>query len=528
MSIEDEINKLTLDKFGFRIKKAVLNSEHTSCDVEIFYKDGSILSQDERQSVENKLTEILPSGFKYTYKFVKNFVVNEAVKDFLVKYFRNNFPAIDIKVSSVDCENNENKKVVLTINDDEKDYAINRNIKEKVESELYNNFFTNINAEFVTAEPEIISEDADVLPFFDEPQQRFIEVKDVEPIVGNLTDTMASYIADKNTISEEVCFAGTIYYIKECQYEAKRKKTNEEEAKKEKTEGDEPKSSIRKYFKFGIESFSSKINCVIFTSSATYEPMLKLAKGDSVIFSGILEEDKFSGGASVKVSKISKCTLPEIKEEEIVFKPEPESYRYIVPEKLEYYSQVDLFGSGEKLVNEFFLSHDVVVFDFETTGLKLDGTDKIIEIGAVKLKKGKIEEQFSTLINPQMKIPPDSTKKHGIKDQDVLDKPTYEQVLPDFYKFTRNCVLAGYNIINFDMIFLNYFGKKCRYNFDNEVLDVYTLALKEVKGVKNYKLGTIAEKLGVTLDNAHRAVFDTIATAEVMLKLTEQGEKIEI
>ena len=69
------------------------------------------------------------------------------------------------------------------------------------------------------------------------------------------------------------------------------------------------------------------------------------------------------------------------------------------------------------------------------------------------------------------------------------------------------------------MVFLKGQGKNCRWNFDNEVVDTFKLAQKFVHGVKNYKLGTIAEKLGVVLDNAHRAIFDALATAEVFIKL---------
>ena len=68
-------------------------------------------------------------------------------------------------------------------------------------------------------------------------------------------------------------------------------------------------------------------------------------------------------------------------------------------------------------------------------------------------------------------------------------------------------------------MFLRGQGKACRLNFDNDSEDVYHYAQKYVHGVKNYKLGTIAAKLGVTLDNAHRAVYDAMATAEVFIKL---------
>ena len=64
-------------------------------------------------------------------------------------------------------------------------------------------------------------------------------------------------------------------------------------------------------------------------------------------------------------------------------------------------------------------------------------------------------------------------------------------------------------------------AKVCRWNFDNPTEDVFKLAQKYVQGVKNYKLGTVASKLGVTLDNAHSAIYDALATAEVFLKIAE-------
>ena len=96
--------------------------------------------------------------------------------------------------------------------------------------------------------------------------------------------------------------------------------------------------------------------------------------------------------------------------------------------------------------------------------------------------------------------------------------------LQDFYKFTRGAIIIGYNNINFDNVILIGQGKKCRWNFDNETADVYKYATKFVSGVKNYKLGTIAAKLGVTLDNAHRAVYDALATAEIFLKIAAEND----
>ena len=72
-----------------------------------------------------------------------------------------------------------------------------------------------------------------------------------------------------------------------------------------------------------------------------------------------------------------------------------------------------------------------------------------------------------------------------------------------------------------DNLFLFGQGKACKYNFDNQTEDVFRFAQKYVQGVKNYKLGTIADKFGVTLDNAHSAIYDAMATAEIFIKLAE-------
>ena len=125
-------------------------------------------------------------------------------------------------------------------------------------------------------------------------------------------------------------------------------------------------------------------------------------------------------------------------------------------------------------------------------------------------------------VDPERKIPAESSAVSGITDADVAGAPKDYQVLQDFFKFTRNAIIIGYNNINFDNVFLIGQGKKCRWDFaSNETDDVFRYAQKLVHGVKNYKLGTIAEKLGVVLDNAHRAVYDALATAEVFIKLAE-------
>ena len=506
----------------------------------MFYKDGVILSQDKRKECEEILKEVMPAGFSYSFKFIKNFLTKDALVSKVKEYFSKNHPAITFEIISANCED---KKVCVAFEERQEEYVRAKKIVESLKNFLKDAFFENFDIETSKIEAKEISDlpfesmvVEDTLPV----QNRTIEVSNVESVVGDLKDNLAYYIKDKKTAGEDVVFCGNLEYIREHSYTPKKKPKEEKkedgaEAKSEEQEkengqvtdaenaekNEEETKNERKFFKFSVKDFSGNVSCVFFANKNNYEAMTTLVQGEPIIVSGRLEEDKFSGGVSLRVKNISRCTLPEKFEEEIVWKSEPKEYRFVFPEPLVYYSQTDLFSMGEeKPVHEYFKGKEIVVFDLETTGLNVAEGEKIIEIGAVKMVDGKFTDKFMCMVDPQMKIPEKIVSLTGIRDEDVAGAHTYNEVLADFYKFTRGCILSGYNV-KFDYGFLSFYGKKCGYNFDNPLLDVYELAQKGVHGTKNLKLGTVAEKLGVTLDNAHRAVYDALAAAEVLIKLAD-------
>lgn len=510
-NLEQILNQKTEDKYDFKIKSVNLTKSTGLCLVEIFYKDGIILSKKDREYVESELISMLPSGFKYQIKFIKNFVVNENVIDKIKFFFSHNFPSIFYDIAKIDCEK-DLKLAVVEIDKAQMDYAQERNLKGQLEDFLFENFNIKIdvtveeNKEKTLEEIEVFDDD---LPDFEPVVERFIEVDNVTPFIGDITDNKAFYIKDKTEPGTDVVFCGKVQYFKEHEYNVMSKRKQDDEG-----------TVITKYFyKFLLQGFTGKINCVFFANKLNVDKIRMLEDDNEIIVQGQLEEDKFNNGVSLRVKDISMCTLPETFEEYIAYKSEPKAYRYVFPEEYVNYSQTDLFSANVNYP-DFVKNNTFVVFDFETTGLEVINGDKIVEIGAVKIKDGKIVEKFSALINPEMKIPVDSIKIHGIHDSDVKDSPTYDKMIPDFYKFTRGAILSGYNV-SFDYGFLNHFGKLCGYNFDNPLLDIYKIAQKNIKGLKKYKLKPVAEHLGVALDNAHRAVYDTIATAEVFLKLAD-------
>ena len=104
----------------------------------------------------------------------------------------------------------------------------------------------------------------------------------------------------------------------------------------------------------------------------------------------------------------------------------------------------------------------------------------------------------------------------------VANAPSVDDVIRDFYDFTRGTIISGYNIIGFDMKFIKKAGQKVGIRFDNDLLDVLILARTAGLRIANYKLGTVVNALGITLEGAHRAYNDAQATAEVLLALSKK------
>lgn len=169
---------------------------------------------------------------------------------------------------------------------------------------------------------------------------------------------------------------------------------------------------------------------------------------------------------------------------------------------------------------------EYTVFDIETTGFSARN-DKIIEIGAVKIKDGKVIDRFSELINPERHIPDKIIELTGITDHMLENSNTIENILPEFIKFIGNSVLVAHNS-DFDMSFIR--TKLDQLNgsrIQNPVIDTLKLARTLYPDMKNHKLNTIAKHLDISLDNHHRAVDDSEATAEILIKMINKVKEEE-
>lgn len=546
-----KINEFTNNKFDFMLKSAILDKTADFCVVEILYKDGVMLLPAEKKQIEAFALSILPNNYTYEFNFTKRYINEDRILDDTKAFLEKNFPSLSYRVEKVVLT--ESKFEIFVVVDELSfTHAKDRKVSGELEKHLkekYDNFDYVCKIEKGSVFVE--DEKQELIKNFREESEdiyanRKIEFFDVVPLVGEFEEGLkADYIKDKTVPEPLVLVCGKIKSIQEKVIKRKPKEKPGEEDSSEKqdavsdnqeldsealVEGQEnEKQEIieipkyqRKLYKFVLSDFTGDISCVFFSNKENQAKIEKLDTDSVIVVRGALEADEYSGGNTLKVKDIAYCSIPENLTEYIEYRKEKPFYEFVEPEKIVTYSQDSLLTFGEeKQVPKYLQDKTFVCYDFETTGLQYVNGDKIVEIGAVKIENGKITEKFMSFVDPEMHIPEKASEISGIVDSDVKGAPTADKVLQDFYKFTRGATIIGYNNINFDNIFLIGQGKDARWNFDNETDDVYKWAQKYVRGAKNYKLKTIADKLGVTLDNAHRAVYDALATAEVFIKIHE-------
>ena len=162
------------------------------------------------------------------------------------------------------------------------------------------------------------------------------------------------------------------------------------------------------------------------------------------------------------------------------------------------------------------LNDTYVVFDLETTGFS-SKNDRIIEIGAVKVRNGIIVDHFSEFVNPRRPIPYKITELTGITDDMVREADAIDFVLPRFINFIGDAALVAHNA-SFDTGFIE---KNCRdlgIEYGYTVIDTVPLCRFLYPELKSVKLNLVAKYLGIKLESHHRAVDDAKATADIFVE----------
>jgi DNA polymerase-3 subunit epsilon/ATP-dependent DNA helicase DinG len=159
----------------------------------------------------------------------------------------------------------------------------------------------------------------------------------------------------------------------------------------------------------------------------------------------------------------------------------------------------------------------IVSIDIETTGLDND-RDSIIEIGAVRFNGKRVENEFSTLINPARHIPEFITGLTGIDDSMVRQAPRLKDIVHELEAFVGDAPVIGHNV-RFDLGFLQKAGVL---NL-NRVIDTYSLASVLMPSASRYNLGALGQQLGILLPATHRALDDARVTHAAYERLLEMA-----
>jgi DNA polymerase-3 subunit epsilon len=164
---------------------------------------------------------------------------------------------------------------------------------------------------------------------------------------------------------------------------------------------------------------------------------------------------------------------------------------------------------------ELNLKRPIVFLDLETTGINV-ANDRIVEISLLKITPNGKEQWMTTLINPEMPIPPKVTALHGITDADVAGAPKFKDIAKNLAAFLEGCDLAGYNAIKFDIPVLaeEFLRTNNDFNFrKRRYVDVQVIFHKKEQRTLGAAYLFYCKK---ELKNAHTAEADTAATYEIL------------
>lgn len=175
--------------------------------------------------------------------------------------------------------------------------------------------------------------------------------------------------------------------------------------------------------------------------------------------------------------------------------------------------------SGWSINVEEKMRESYVCIDLETTGLD-PKRDKIIEIGAVRVDRGEVVEEWGTFVNPGQKLSERIVELTGIHDAELSEAKSIQELMPELLDFLGDDVLLGHGVL-FDFAFLKKAAVNERLPFEKQGIDTLKIARKYLKDLESRRLGALCRHYGIP-HNAHRALEDARATAALYQKLVEE------
>ncbi|MDE7452825.1 MAG: ribonuclease H-like domain-containing protein, partial [Clostridia bacterium] len=445
--------------------------------------------------------KMVPEIFDCKVEIVKLTPDPEMVRLKLLEDIENNFRALSVTIKKDDVQVKKTDagfEYVISVLPSLADDGMCEEISARLKKSFCGDFIGNVVKSNAEVQDIVVEEDHEnedyIMPV------RSFEISAFSFLEGTEKQTRAVYLSDLNFESEKVVVCGRIEDIRERSYKNK-------------------KDQEKPYYSFTLSDETAMHRITYFTRVKSIDKIKALKIGDSIVCTGkaeIYNGDLRFTANTIDYGKVPEGFVPEKRES----RPVPKYYSVIKPQPYVDIQQTDMFA--DRSVPECLKGKTFVVFDLETTGLNSAPTsgsmDRIIEIGAYKICDGVICESFSTFINPQKKLSEEIIRLTGITEEMVSPAPTYEQVMPDFFKFCDGSILVGHNITGFDFKFVDYYCAKLGYMFERKLIDTIKLSQEVLLSLSNYKLNTVADRFGIAF-NHHRAVDDALVTAKIFIEL---------
>lgn len=460
------------------------------------------VSEEIQNKLLKKITDLTPNVFTSVKVRIRKIATDiELITKEITKFLESNFRSISVFLKATDViVKLEGDKVffLLRLTPDGVEYVNKNNVLNKIADHLSATFCADFVGRAEEKEGEELPDLLDEKVFIEQLEKvehRTIKVKSVLLIDDITIGDTAVYIEDALSGSFVVC--GKITEIVE-----------------KETKNGKP------FFIVRIDDTTGTIGGVYFSKKNTVDKIRELKVGDGIIARGTIGD--YNGRKSFTFEKINGCEFPDnfVKKEKYKKQP-PKDYKLIFPTKAEVVKVSSVFDDDNFLPKEL-LENEYVVFDLETTGTDVM-SNGITEIGAVKIRDGKMVEQFTSLIKPDYAITEEITRLTGINEEMVKNSPKIGAVIPDFIKFIQGATLVAHNA-DFDVKFIKRFAGAEDYAITNKVVDTLELSRRYLTMLKKADLKTVAEHFNIEFRH-HRALSDAYATAEIFIELLKIKSK---
>lgn len=496
-------------KFSFlKLYSVVLKRSEEICELTFLYPQSmSDVDEQTRAEILEFAQNNLPILNKIKVKFKKSFLDERLLKKRILDFFATNFKSIYAQMTDEQIEISQeeaNVKITIRMCKQVREMCEKMFISKQLLEDLDCSFIANFDIIFVDDESYAIDDEVPFVPIKVKAKKTLrYEVEPIKILFGKDIMPNPELIKNNNEPKSAVILFGTISNLVKRTFTIKNGKRKGQE---------------KTYYTFVLND-GKMIECVYFCSKANEQKCEALADGMPFLCLGDLKVG-LSGKLTYYISAMTYAQIktPPVDEEDLTVL---DKTAVVKIEDIFDHEQGNIFSKEIISYREPIASNNIVVYDLETTGLDSE-TCEIIELGAIKIEKGKITKKFSTFVKPNSPIPESASRVNHITDDMVADAPKIEDVIVDFYNFCDGCYISGYNNTEFDNKFLRKAGQKVGLQFNHQNLDAFILARAARLRVNNFKLTTVAAYLGIDLSNAHRAYNDAFATVKVLLKLHEK------